>query len=90
MSEPLMVLLTDAQLELLADKIAKRMGAPMSNKPYNLREAALALGGMSTEALRQRVHAGLIAKVPGMGKRILIPRAEIARLQEGEKGGKAP
>lgn len=80
----LIVHLDEGQLDDLADRIAKRVGAPMANKPYSLKEAGLALG-VSSETIRLRVKAGLIATVPGMGSRILIPRTEMTRLQEACK-----
>ncbi|WP_425494625.1 helix-turn-helix domain-containing protein [Luteolibacter pohnpeiensis] len=42
------------------------------------------LMGVSTQTVRDRVHAGLIKRIPNSGKRILIPRDEAERLLTGE------
>lgn len=76
----LVVHFDEAQLDDLADRIAKRIGGPLTNKPFSLKEAGIALG-VSSETIRLRVESGRIAKIPGMGRRVLIPRSEIERLQ---------
>jgi len=40
--------------------------------------------GLSRKTIETRDQAGVIRKVPDLGKRILIPRCEIERLQEGK------
>lgn len=78
----LTVLLTEQQLEDLATRIANKL-APANRQPLSVAKAAEALG-VSRWVVESQVHAGSIARVPDTGRRILIPRAEIERLQKGE------
>jgi hypothetical protein len=47
---------------------------------YSTRQAGLQLGGVSESFIRAKVREGVIAKVPHMGSRVLIPHAELVRL----------
>ncbi|MBK1883639.1 helix-turn-helix domain-containing protein [Luteolibacter pohnpeiensis] len=81
MSNGLQVILTEEQLERLAEIISNRLN-PDSKQPLTVAQAAKALG-TSRSTIEKRVHAGVIRCVPEMGRRILIPKVEIERLQEG-------
>ena len=84
MSATLEVKLSEEQLELLAERIAVKMGeaTPKRKAPLSVREAALALN-MSQDSVRSRIKAGLIRTVPDMEGLTRIPQAEIQRLQGG-------
>lgn len=84
MSATLTVLLTDAQMDDLACRIAKALEMPAMNRPMSAAQVGKLLG-VSGEAIRQRVKAGHIPKLPGMGKRVLISKETVARLQRGEQ-----
>lgn len=74
--------LTDDQVTAIASAVAEKLGSrPKRSEPYPLKDAAEALGwGVNT--LRRRVNAGQVKRVPHITK-IMIPAAEIERLQEG-------
>lgn len=88
MSAVLEVKLSNEQLELLAERIAVKMGqsAPKRNAPLSVRECAIALS-IGQDAVRTRVKAGLIRTVPDLCGLVRIPQSEIARLLNagGEK-----
>lgn len=81
MNPPLVIhiRLPDDQLRTLGCYIAEAALTP--HPPLPVPQAAKALG-ISKEALRQRVKAGTVARVPSSvtGTTILIPAAEIARI----------
>jgi excisionase family DNA binding protein len=77
----LTILLTEEQLESLADRIAKKID-PQQKKPLTVAEASRALG-IAQSTITLHVRAGVIKKVPDCGKQVLIPRTEIERLQKG-------
>jgi excisionase family DNA binding protein len=82
------VKLAPEQLPLLARLIAREMGAVggmTRTKPYDVKEAAAALG-VSPDTVRRRVAAGLFKSVPDAG-RVLIPAAEIERLLSAKPEG---
>jgi hypothetical protein len=84
-SASLEVRLSDAQLEVLAERIAVKMGevsGPKRKAPLSVREAALALN-MSQDTVRSRIKAGLIRTVDDLEGLTRIPQAEIQRLQGG-------
>jgi len=78
----LQVILAPEQLEQLADMIAERV-SPQKRKPFTLAEAATAIG-LSRQTIRNLIEAGKLAKVPGTGRRVLIPRLEVERYQAGQ------
>lgn len=78
----LAVSLSEEQLEELATRIADKL-SPANRQPLNVAQASKALG-VSRWVVESRVHSGEIQRVPHTGRRILIPRAEIERLQSGE------
>lgn len=84
MSATLEVKLSDEQLELLAERIAVKMGqaAPRRSAPLTVKEASKALN-RSEDYIRTRVKAGLIRTVDDLEGRIRISQAEIQRLQGG-------
>lgn len=84
MSE-LIVKLDEEQIEELANRIAGKL-SPMGQRPLTVAEAANELR-LSRGTIESRVHAGTINRVPGLGRRILIPRIEINRLLAGEQKG---
>ncbi len=77
----LTITLSDEQLEDLADRIAKKID-PQQRRPFTVAEASRALG-IAQSTITLHVRAGSIKKVPDCGKRVLIPRVEIERLQKG-------
>lgn len=79
----LQVILAPEQLEQLADMIAERV-SPQKRKPFTLPEAAQAID-LSRQTIRNLIEAGKLAKVPGTGRRVLIPRIEVERYQAGTK-----
>lgn len=78
----LTVLLTEEQLEELATRIADKL-SPANRQPLNVPKAAEALG-LAPSTITLRVRSGEIQRVPHTGRRILIPRAEIERIQNGD------
>jgi excisionase family DNA binding protein len=80
------VRLPEDQLVKLASLIASKTGGrgAESDRPYTVEEAARALG-LSGDTIRRRVKAGLLPKVPNMG-RTLIPACEIDRLRNPDGG----
>ena len=80
MSAILEVKLSDEQLDLLADRIAAKMGEARFSKtaPLTVKEAAQALG-VGTDSIRSRIKAGIIRTVPDIGI-TRVPRSEIDRL----------
>ena len=84
MTATLEVKLSEEQLELLAERIAVKMGEAMPKRkaPLSVREAALALN-MSQDSVRSRIKAGLIRTVEDLEGMKRIPQTEIQRLQGG-------
>lgn len=84
MSATLEVKLSEEQLEMLAERIAVKMGeaAPKRKAPLSVKEAALALN-MSQDSVRSRIKAGLIRTVDDLEGITRVPQAEIQRLQGG-------
>ena len=80
MSATLEVKLSEEQLDLLADRIAAKMGEARFSKtaPLSVKEAAQALG-VGTDSIRTRIKAGIIRVVPDIGI-IRVPQAETDRL----------
>ena len=76
---------TREQLGELADMIADRLRAHSSTgkTAYTPEEAAKELG-ISARAVRNRINAGTIKRVPNM-PRMLVPASEMKRLGEGGK-----
>ena len=75
----------EEQLEELACRIAAKLSPP-TQRPLTVSEAMAELR-LSRSTLESRVHAGVIQRVPGLGRKILIPRCEINRLLAGEQKG---
>ena len=84
MSATLEVKLSEEQLELLAERIAVKMGeaAPRRKAPLSVKEAAIALN-RSQDYIRTRIKAGLIRTVDDMEGLTRISQTEIQRLQGG-------
>jgi predicted DNA-binding transcriptional regulator YafY len=79
MSAALQVLLTDAQLDDLAERIARRMQQGSGKKSVcTLAEAAAALQ-VSPSTVRRMMKAGQLTRVPGIAKP-LISAAQIEYL----------
>jgi Helix-turn-helix domain len=70
---------TDDQLDAIAERVAKKMKAPVSGRPMSLADAAREVG-VSRDTLSRAVHAGKVKRVPGITA-IRIPASEIQRLK---------
>lgn len=71
--------LTDDQLAILADEVAKRLSRkPGPDRPFTVAEFATELR-VSKDTIYNRIEIGEIRCVPGMRKK-LIPATELARL----------
>lgn len=81
----LIVKISEDQLDDLASRIAAKLSPP-TQRPLTVSEAMSELR-LSRSTLESRVHAGVIQRVPGLGRKILIPRCEIDRLLAGEEKG---
>lgn len=78
--------LTDGQLAILADEVAKRLAKkPGNDRPLTVAEFAAELG-LGRDAIYHRIESGEIRCVPGMRKK-LIPRIELNRLLNPDNGG---
>lgn len=80
--------LPDDQLEKLAELVAAKMPGQGPTKPVSPAELA-ELIGVSEDTIRRRIDAGLIKKVPDIG-RVKIPVSEVDRLlliKKNQPGG---
>ena len=81
-SATLEVILNDAQLEQLAERICQRLEKTQSyNKPLTVQEAADALN-ISYCTANVRIKAGMIRLVPNIGCR-RVSQSEIRRILDG-------
>jgi len=76
------VTLSNEQLESLADLIVAKSAGKQRRTPYNVAEAAAALGCCAA-TIRRNVAAGITPRLAGMGK-ILIPASHIESMQKGQ------
>jgi excisionase family DNA binding protein len=74
----LQITIAEEHLATLAGMIAAAMPTKDDDRPLTVPEAAKRLG-VSVRTIQRRVEAGLIERVPGMG-RVLIPAAAVQRL----------
>ena len=74
------ITIPDEQLEMLATMIASKLVVKSlgGKDSYTCKEAAARLG-VHQETIRRQGKAGLIPRVPGIGK-LIIPGAAMARL----------
>jgi hypothetical protein len=77
MSATLEVILSEKQLDLLADKIAKKMRNAEAST-YSIAEAAAVLG-VCSKTVARRVEAGILPHLPNI-RPIRIPAESIDRL----------
>lgn len=72
-----MILLTDDQIDLLAERIAAKLRVA-EKKTYTLKEAAAALN-VSTCTARRLLDDGILQRIPGTSKPI-IPATSLDKL----------
>lgn len=70
--------LRDAVVEVLSDRQLLDAVVDAAERPLVLspREAGVLLG-VSDKHVREMIDAGHLARLPGVGKRVLIPRASV-------------
>lgn len=72
-----MILLTDDQIDLIAERIAAKLKRE-EKKTYTLKEAAVALN-LSVWTIRRFVEDGRLKRLPGTAK-MIFPASEIDKL----------
>lgn len=72
-----MILLTDDQIDMIAERIAAKLKRE-EKKTYTLKEAAAALN-LNPRTVRRLLDDGVLRRIPGTSKPI-IPASEIEKL----------
>jgi hypothetical protein len=72
-----MILLTDDQIDLIAERIAAKLKRE-EKKTYTLKEAAAALN-LNPRTVRRMKDDGRLSKIPGTAK-LIFPATEIDKL----------
>ena len=84
MSLIVQLVLTDAHLDAIAERVAALHKGNVGGEPYTKEEAAKALR-LSVRTIERRLEAGTILKIPNVGA-VRIPASEIERLRNPNGG----